>query len=224
MSKKSAYICGSVFAFLSVVFTVLVKTVDVGVWEKTGEKMGLLSLNSAFHKLTGTSDFWYELTNKMGIASIALGLLILCYGGIILLKRKSFFKVDRFIYALGFLYVVLGGIYVIFEKVIINYRPIILKGDTQAEASFPSSHTLLITTIIITAAITFARLLKGKKAFVITVWVVALSFTALGVTGRLLSGYHWLTDIIASLLISAALIFFYAAVSKEKDGKVTEKP
>lgn len=224
MTKKSAYICGSIFTFLSIVFTVLVKTVDVGVWEKTGKKMGLLSLNAAFHNLTGTSDFWYKLTNKMGIASIVLGLLFLCYGGIILLKRKSFLKVDRFIYALGFLYVVLGGIYVIFEKVIINYRPIILQGETEAEASFPSSHTLLITTIIITAAITLSRLFKGKRPLQITVWVVALSFTALGVTGRLLSGYHWLTDIIASLLISVALIFFYTAVSKEKDGKVTEKP
>ncbi len=224
MPKKSYYICGSVFAVLSVIFAVLVKTVDVGVWEKTGEKMGLLTVNAAFHKLTGTSDFWYELTNKMGIASIVFGLLFMFYGGIVLLKRRSFRKVDRYIYALGFLYVILGGIYVVFEKVIINYRPIILEGDTRAEASFPSSHTLLITTIIITAAITVSRLLKGKKALQITVWAVASCFTALGITGRLLSGYHWLTDIIASLLISAALVFFYAGASKEKDGKLAEKP
>ena len=223
MSKKSAYICGSVFAFLSVVFTVLVKTVDVGTWEKTGKQMGLLTLNSGFHNLTGTSEFWYELTNKMGIISIALGLLFMVYGGIILIKRKSFLKVDRFIYALGSLYVVLGVIYVAFEKVNINYRPIILAGDTEAEASFPSSHTLLICTIIITATITLSRLLKGKKALRITVWVVGSCFTALGVAGRLLCGYHWLSDIISSILISAALIFFYTAASKEQNGKHTQK-
>ena len=33
------------------------------------------------------------------------------------------------------------SVYILFEKVVINYRPILI--DNELEASFPSSHTML---------------------------------------------------------------------------------
>ena len=38
-----------------------------------------------------------------------------------------------------------------------------------------------------------------------------MSFAAVTVIGRLLSGVHWLTDIIGAVLLSAALVTLYAA-------------
>ncbi len=36
------------------------------------------------------------------------------------------------------------------------------------------------------------------------------AFTALMVVGRLISGVHWLSDIIGSILLSAGLVLLYA--------------
>ena len=224
MKKKTAFCLAGVFALLSIIFTVLVKTVDVGkALEVPSTDIGFSSLNNAFHSLTGVNMIWYKVTGAMGILAIALGLLIMAYGGITLLTRKSFAKVDKFIYALGCVYVLLGIIYVFFEKVIINYRPIIMPDATAPEASFPSSHSLLIVTIVITAAITLYRLLEGKKALRAAVVAISSLYTAVAVFGRLICGVHWLTDIIASLLISAAIIFLYFGATKEQNGKHTQK-
>ena len=223
MKTKTSYILGAVFAVVSAVFTALVMTVDVGISQLVPEtNIGFSCINNAFHNLTGTNMIWYKITGVMGIAALGVALLFAAYGGIVLIKRKSLFKIDRYLYALAGVYVVLGIIYAGFEKFIVNYRPIIMPDATEPEASFPSSHTLLICTIIITAAITLYRLLEGKKALQNAVIIISSAYTAVAVFGRLYCGVHWLTDIIASLLISASIIFFYYGASKNTDGKHTQ--
>ena len=50
--------------------------------------------------------------------------------------------------------------------------------------------------------------------------LIALAFLALTVLTRLLSGFHWLTDIIGGMLIAAALLGWFsvltAALKKKK--------
>ena len=218
MKKKNAYLFGFIFLIISVVFTVMVKTFDVGVSTETpGYNIGFAAINNTFHSLTGVNMSFYRITNVMGIISIATGLILAFIGFLQLVIRKSFAKVDRSFYCLGGTYVLLGLIYAIFEKVIINYRPIFMDGEI--EASFPSSHTLLIFVIIATAIIEANRYFSGKKTLKTVLTVIGILYIIVSVILRLLSGVHWLTDIIASLLISASITFFYYAVSKQEKGK-----
>ena len=123
---------------------------------------------------------------------------------------------DREILALGALYVVLACCYVFFEKVVINYRPVIMPGETAPEASFPSSHTMLACVIFESAALLVRRYVKGKKAqLVLGLLCFALSFVT--VLLRLFSGVHWLTDVVAGVLLSTALLELYAAVIGPKE-------
>jgi len=220
LKKKNAYILGSVFLAISVVFSVLTKIVDVGVSKCVPDtKIGFSAINNGFHTLTGYNMTLYNITDVMGIIAIGFGLIFGLEGLIQWITRKNLFKLDRYIYCLGSTYALLGILYVLFEKIAVNYRPIIMEGETVAEASFPSSHTLLICAIITTGLIQVNRLFAGKKALVVAFDIFGALYFATAVTLRLLSGVHWLTDIVASLLITTSITFFYYAASKEEKGK-----
>ena len=122
-----------------------------------------------------------------------------------LVKRKSLLKVDRELLGAGVLYAVVLALYVAFEKIIVNYRPVIMPDETAPEASFPSSHTLLACVVFGSAIIladTYVRKHKARK----TVRAVFAVLILVMVAGRLLSGVHWITDIIAGLLYSGSLL------------------
>lgn len=217
MKRKNAYLFGFIFLIISVVFTVLTKFVDVGISAEVPDtQIGFSAINNGFHKLTGVNMLFYDITDIMGIIAIGVGLIFALVGLIELIKRKSLAKIDGYLYCLAGTYALLGIIYVGFEKVIINYRPIIMEGETTAEASFPSSHTLLICVIIATAIIQLNRIFADNKAIKTTVYIVGSLYILVAVLLRLLSGVHWLTDIVASIFISCSICFFYYGLSLKK--------
>ena len=120
-------------------------------------------------------------------------------------------KVDREILSLGGLYIVVIGLYLFFENVIINYRPIIMPDNTHPEASFPSSHTMLVCVIMGSAAMLINRYFKNKPLNRI---LRAVCYVIIGVTvvGRLIAGVHWFTDILGGILISVTLLSLYEEV------------
>jgi undecaprenyl-diphosphatase len=78
------------------------------------------------------------------------------------------------------------------------------------EASYPSSTTLLVLSVMPTLVLQANRRVKrplAKRAIAI----LSMVFSAAMVWGRLLSGVHWLTDILGSLLLSAGLFSLYRA-------------
>jgi undecaprenyl-diphosphatase len=110
---------------------------------------------------------------------------------------------------LGGFYLAVIIIFVFFERVIINYRPVLIEG--VLEASYPSSTTLLFTTVMPTAAIDLSARIKSKAARGVCVLLI-LSVGAFCVFGRALSGVHWITDIIGGLLISAGVDLVYCSL------------
>jgi undecaprenyl-diphosphatase len=118
---------------------------------------------------------------------------------------------------LGAFYALVICCYVFFEVVVINFRPVLVEG--QLEASYPSSHTVLTVCIMGTAALQLHRLLQNKKPLRIGAEILAVLIAGVTVVGRLLSGVHWFTDIVGGLLLSAALLVLYVAVSKYVDRK-----
>ena len=125
-----------------------------------------------------------------------------------LIKRRSLFKVDTDIMILGVYFVIVFLAYAIFEMIPINYRPILIEG--RMEASYPSSTTLLVLSVMPALIEQIQRRLSGITAKRI-IKIVAIAFSAFMVTGRLISGVHWFTDIVGGVLLSAGLFKLYKA-------------
>ena len=146
---------------------------------------------------------WYNITKYLGYLTFILVIYYAIIGLKQLIKGKSLKKVDKKILLLGAFYVLVGIVYIIFEKIIINYRPVLF-GD-ELEASFPSSHTMLALCVCASSLIMskyYIRSEKAKQILDIVTWVVMVVL----VIGRLISGVHWLTDIIGGIIISGFLL------------------
>ena len=170
--------------------------------------IGLATLNGMIHETTGVQMIWYEITSYLGILSILVGLCFACIGFVQLIRRRSLLKVDAEILSLGCLYVVLAVLYILFELVVINERPIIMPGDVHVEASFPSSHTLLSFVIFGSAMIVIGKYVRNRRLCNL-IQVLLGILILIAVFGRLLSGVHWFTDILGSLFLSAALLLLF---------------
>ncbi len=207
---KTSFIITAVLFLLFIVFTVMVRTVDVGIpsFDMTSPEVGFVHLNSAVHETLGTSDLWYDISDAMGIFMIMMVMFFALLGLVQLIKRKSLLKVDSTILLLGALYILLAVFYVLFEVVVINFRPILVEGVW--EASYPSSHTMLVCCVMGSSIPAVMRLFAGKKWHIVYN-IAAAVIIAVTVVGRLLSGVHWFTDIIGGVLLSAALVMLYVS-------------
>jgi undecaprenyl-diphosphatase len=213
MKKKfiTAAVCFGLFLLL----ILLVKVVDVAdVKAVPGTRIGLSKLNMAIHEQFGERLGWYKVTNVLGYLAILIALCFAAIGGLQLIYRRSILKVDKEILLLGCLYIVTVVFYVFFEKVIVNYRPMLLPGGEGPEASFPSSHTMLSCVILGSGLLMVKKYAKKNKTVQLVLTVVFAVMLALIVAGRLLSGVHWFTDILGGVLLSAALLNAYEGCLK----------
>ena len=207
--KKRNLVISVILILLAIIFTILVKNVDVNTLGANGSNIGFSTLNRSVFDNIGVNMTWYNITNCLGIISIIIALAYVLIGLIQLVKRKNVFKVDKEIIALGIFYVILAAIYIAFEIFIVNYRPILMDGEL--EASYPSSHTMLTIFICGSAILINSKLFKDNKIAKITN-VVALIIMIVTVIGRLLSGVHWFTDILGGIIIASALLMSYYTV------------
>lgn len=192
-----------------VFFTLLVTAFDRRPIGPEGSVVGFAAVNGFVFDLFGVSTFWYHLTEWMGVVAIAV---VLCFGaaGLCqLVKRRDIRKVDGSLLVLGGIYGLVMGFYLLFEVWVVNYRPVILEGTL--EASYPSSHTMLVMCVMATAAMQLRILLPEKKKLCLWMDIAAGVIITVTIIGRLLSGVHWFTDIVGSVLLSAALIALYCA-------------
>lgn len=217
MKKKGNLIVGILFLILFLAFIVAVKKFDVGVIGPEGTSVGFSHLNAKFSEMIGVNMLFYTITDYLGYLALAIVAIFALVGLVQLIKRRSFAEVDRAIYALGGLYAIDLGMYAFFEKVIINYRPIVLPGDTLPEASFPSSHTVLTITVMASAAIVLKRYIENR-GLRFTLQALCLIVLAATLVGRLLCGAHWLTDIIGGILISIALLNLFVFFAGDSRG------
>ena len=191
-----------------IIFTILVKTVDVAAIGPEGSKVGFAAVNGAVRDAIGIHEFWYKLTEAFGIVAILVAAFFGVIGLMQLIKGKSLKAVESDIYALGATYVATIVFYALFEKLVINYRPIIQDVEEGLEASFPSSHTMLIIVVLGTAIIEVTNRIKDVKTSMIIKIVLGI-IIALTIVGRLICGVHWFTDIVAGMILGAALISLY---------------
>ena len=115
-------------------------------------------------------------------------------------------RVDPDIVLLGLYYILVILGYLVFEMIPINYRPILING--ALEASYPSSTTLLVLSVMPTLKLQIDR--RTNKSLVRNVTgIFVIAFSAFMVIGRLISGVHWATDILGAVFLSAGLFLLY---------------
>ena len=217
--RKKSLIQFVAVTLIAVVFTVLVKIVDVGFVSSTGSLVGFSSVNIPFSLKFGFNPIFYKVSEVLGyliFLVIAVFAFIGCYQ---LIKRKSLMKVDKDLYALAITYVFTFALYIFFDKVlVINLRPIIMAGESIAEPSFPSSHTLLAVSVLGTAISECGKI--RRKSFRVSLVIVLAILMGATVLSRLFSGVHWVTDIVAGILWGEVMMTLYqlfsALFSKEE--------
>ena len=208
--RKKMFFMGAGFLGAFVLWTVLVSYVDVRAIGQNASSVGFATLNGYVHNLTGVNMFLYTITDWLGLVPIGVAFGFAVLGLVQWVGRKSLFKVDRSILALGGFYIIVLAMYIFFEIVVINYRPVLIDG--YLEASYPSSTTMLVMCVMPTAMMQLHARIKSD-VFRRCVLISIAAFTAFMVIGRLASGVHWLTDIIGGALVSAGLVITYASVS-----------
>ena len=205
MKKKYLYI--SIFSLAAfVLWTLLLCFVDVRAIAPEGSSVGFSALNGFIHEKIGVNMYLYNITDWLGLVPIGVALGFAILGLIQLIKRKSLLRVDRSILALGVFYIIVVAVYLFFEIVVINYRPVLIEGCL--EASYPSSTTMLVTCVMPSAAMQAKERVKNK-ALRQGVIIVIIAFIAFMVVARLLSGVHWITDIIGGALFSLGVVMAY---------------
>jgi len=206
MKEKRNLLAGAGLIGAFALWTVLIRWVDVQTVGQNGTKIGFADFNVWFHQLTGVHMTLYTITDWLGLVPIFICLCFGVLGLVQLIKRRSLLRVDPDILLLGIYYVLVIACYLIFEMIPVNYRPVLIEG--RLEASYPSSTTLLVLSVMPTLwfqanrRVSNAMIRKAVAVFVVT-------FSVFMVIGRLVSGVHWATDIIGSVLLSAGLYMLY---------------
>lgn len=205
MKKKSVFWGLSLLAVF-IGWTVAVRTVDVQAIGPMESTVGFATLNRLVHERIGVHWGLYHITDWLGLVPLAVvlgfGVLGLCQW----LRRKALGKVDRSILVLGGFYVLVLAMFVLFEYMAINDRPVLIDG--VLEASYPSSTTMLVLCVMPTAAMQLRIRIKNRKLRGCMRGII-LCFTGFMVVGRLLAGVHWISDIVGGGLLSAGLVMLY---------------
>ena len=217
-TRKRDLLAGIVLVAAFALWTILIRFIDVQNVGPNGTAVGFAALNVWFHRMTGVHMLIYTITDWLGLVPI---IICMCFGvlGLVqMIHRRSLLKVDSDILLLGAYYVVVILGYLLFEMMPINYRPILIGGNL--EASYPSSTTLLVLSVMPTLKYqSERRITKPVTRKAIAVFVIV--FSAFMVLGRLIAGVHWATDIVGSVFLSSGLFMIYRFMADYTDQKKT---
>lgn len=208
-TKKFILAFGLLVAFT--LWTVALCYVDVQAIGPRGSAVGFATLNGFVHRLTGVHMTLYTITDWLGLVPVVFGFGFAILGLAQWIKRKNIVKVDSDILVLGGFYILVLAVYMLFETVVINCRPVLING--YLETSYPSSTTLLVLCVMPTAALQLRSRIKAVSLRnVATICIVAFVVFVIG--GRLLSGVHWFSDIAGGILLAGGLVMLYDATCR----------
>lgn len=207
MKTKFRNACIILTAFAA--WTILVRTTDIQPIGPLQSTVGLAKINGLFLRLTGIHIWLYRLTDLLSVIPLGIVLCFAMTGLLQWIRRKKLRLVDHDILVLGGFYAAIMALFCFFEIFVVNYRPVLING--MLEASYPSSTTMLVMCVMPTAMMQINHRVK-KRAVRHCTSLIMGSFLVFMVIGRLLSGVHWLTDIIGGALLSTGLVLFYDAV------------
>ncbi len=207
--NKKYFITAGVMFVLFIIFTILVSLVDVQAIGPQNSEVGFATINGKVANSLQYNESMYKVSEILGyLAIVTVGIFGL-FGVMQLFIKKGFTKVDKDLYILAGMYAGVLASYVLFEKLIINYRPVVL--EEGLETSYPSSHTMMSVAFMLAAIQQFSMRLKDtivKKIIIIACYAIGAGI----IITRLLSGVHWLTDIVGAVLLALMWFFIYWAI------------
>lgn len=215
--KRRAYIYTTVAGVLLAAFlilTVLLTCVDVRSAGESGAKVGFATLNEAvFDALGQLGDTAATLSLKLSELCGAIMLAVVGAFGVTgfvqVIRRKGIWKADKELYVMAGGLVLLAAVYVLFEIVVINCRPVLDEGELAA--SYPSSHTMLAVAVAgMGAAYLYRRIQCRCRRTSPGMSLIGLATVTTLL--RLEAGVHWLTDIVGGVLAGLVITFAYLAV------------
>ena len=215
-NAKMLIVRGILLILAFALWTVLVKTLDLQTAGESGTIVGFGSFNSRFFAITGYHPALYNITDWLGLVPLCICLCFAFLGVIQLIKRRSLLKVDFDIILLGIYYLIILFAYFLFEAIAVNYRPVLIDG--RLESSYPSSTTLLVLGVMPTLIFHLRRRCP-THIFTTLARLSAMAFSFFMVMGRLISGVHWFTDIVAAMLLCGGLFSLYKAAVLLIDGR-----
>lgn len=207
--KNKEFKIGFLFILIFIIWTLSLLMIDVKPLGVNQTNIGLSTMNVWFHQITGTNMFLYTLTDWLGLVPVFVCMCFGLLGCIQLIKRRNLIMVDYDLIVLGIYYIVVILSYLLFEKLPINYRPILIEG--RMEVSYPSSTTLLVLSVMLSLYEQVNRRVMNIQSKNMINRCIGI-FTVFMIGGRLLSGVHWLSDIIGSIFISLGYFFLYKGV------------
>ena len=208
--NKILVILSTILIALFVGLTLLVKFVAVSASGPNGSIIGRAGFNLSIFNTLGQSETWDKVSDICLIFAIVLVGIIAIIGIIQLIKRKSIKKVDKEIICFGIMLIMIAVAYILFELITINYRPVLVDGEL--EASYPSTHTLIVLCITLSAML-ISKNYISNKALYIMFNIFCIVLTIVCIIARLLSGMHWATDIIAGVILSSLIVIIFKTLT-----------
>ena len=208
--KKQKNFCIAIcMLIVFVMWTAAIHFVDVQAIGPQKSSVGFATMNQFVHNLTGVHMSLYTITDWLGLVPLIFVMGFGTLGLVQWIKRKRLLNVDYNILILGGFYIVVMAVYVLFEMLVVNYRPVLIGGIL--EVSYPSSTTMLVMCVMPTAIMQFNARIENNilKRFAAA---AIIAFIVFMVIGRLISGVHWFTDIIGGALLSTGLVLMYHAI------------
>ena len=204
--RQSWFLIATTLTVFFVVFTLTLKLVDMQ--SDSSQFIGWASINIWWRDLIGVHFSWHIISHFIALISLLVLTGILIWQVITVFHRRKLSALTRNWWVFDITLLALGLSYLLFQIVAINYRPI--QVDGAIEISYPSSHSLLITTTWLLIIFRLRREIQSqtwRRILIIVGWTLMLT----GVIARLLCGYHWFTDIVGGVLLGTVFAAWYQA-------------
>ncbi|MBR0130551.1 MAG: phosphatase PAP2 family protein [Firmicutes bacterium] len=211
MRNRREFLLPDFLIVIFILFTMGVSGLDVQSIGPEGTRIGFASINGALMSHLSYNHTFYMVSEILGYVALLLVAAFGCLGLYQLIKRKSLLKVDKSILVLGIFLVLVLLFYVLFNHMIVNYRPIIMDGEL--EPGYPSSHTMLAICVFYMCGQVLMDITRTPDLAGI-IKRVLMALMGLTIVTRFLSGVHWPTDIIGAILLSMAICSMFDAVLK----------
>ena len=214
--SKNKFAAAFFVLLIFLLWTAALCLIDVQPIGPNGSTVGFATVNKLIHRIFGVQMWLYAVTDWLSLIPIGVMFCFALMGLFQWIGRKQLRNVDASILILGGFYAIVFSAYMLFEAVALNCRPILISG--YLEPSYPSSTTVLVLCVMLTAQIQVRHRFEGRRIK----WVlesVFIAFDGFMVIGRLISGVHWFTDIVGGVLLSAGLVMLYSAVCDRMDNR-----
>lgn len=156
---------------------------------------------------------WGKITDIILIASFAILAVFAILGLYQWISRKSLRKVDKPLLWMLLPLALMAITYFVFDKILIwNTRP-----NGSGEPSFPSTHTMVVATIFLCAAVILPYYIKSRTMRII-IDLLMLVLLVMVCVGRVAANMHWVSDVVGGLIF--AVIFaaiYYLIIRRHKN-------